>query len=308
MLPNSELPPLQSLVVFEACARLLSFTAAARELGTTQPAVSQQIRSLEASLGVLLFERIYRGVVLTNAGYVLLKTTQISLRDLRDVLQKIKQKPKTQRITVATDFAFAAFWLMPRLPEFRRLHKDIDIRIQTSQSEVDLASIETDVAILFGEGHYQGYLSQKLLPEVVYPVCSPKLLEEFSGFALLADLVTAPLLKLNADMGQQWVDWERLFQLNNALWQPSDSVMEFDNYTLLVQAAISGQGVGLGWSPLLDDYIESGVLVSLPAFTVQSDNGYHIVLSKQRTPTEPVVVFLDWLNSQSGLPSQSSQP
>lgn len=297
MLSDSELPPLQSLVVFEASARLLSFTAAARELGTTQPAVSQQIRALEDTLGVALFERIYRGVVLTDSGYVLLKTTQSSLRDLREVLQKIKQKPKTQRITVATDFAFAAFWLMPRLPEFRRLHKEIDIRIQTSQSEVDLVSMEADIAILFGEGQYQGYFTEKLLPEMVYPVCSPKLLEECSGFNSLSDLIKAPLLKLNADMGQKWIDWERLFQLNGSLWQPSESVMEFDNYTLLVQAAISGQGIGLGWSPLLDDYIQSGVLVALSDFTVQSDNGYYTVLSKQRTPTAPVSAFLAWLKS-----------
>ena len=297
MLMNSELPPLQSLVVFETSARLLSFTAAARELGTTQPAVSQQIRALEVSLGTPLFERIYRGVVLTDAGHVLLKTTQSSLQDLRNVMQKIKQKPKSLRITVATDFAFAAFWLMPRLPEFRRLYKDIDIRIQTSQSEVDLVSIEADVAVLFGEGQYQGYLTEKLLPEVVYPVCSPKLLDEFSGFTNLADLVKAPLLKLNADMGQKWMDWELLFQLNASQWQPSESVMEFDNYTLLVQAAISGQGIGLGWSPLVDDFIKSGVLIALPNFTVQSDNGYYIVLSKQQTPTAPVAAFLDWLKS-----------
>jgi putative choline sulfate-utilization transcription factor len=294
---NSELPPLQSLVVFEASARLLSFTAAARELGTTQPAVSQQIRALEVSLGTPLFERIYRGVVLTDAGHILLKTTQSSLQDLRNVMQKIKQKPKSQRITVATDFAFAAFWLMPRLPEFRRLHKDIDIRIQTSQSEVDLVSLEADVAVLFGHGQYQGYLTEKLLPEVVYPVCSPKLLGEFSGFTDLVDLVNAPLLKLNADMGQKWMDWELLFQLNGSQWQPSESVMEFDNYTLLVQAAISGQGIGLGWSPLVDDFIKSGVLVALPNFTVQSDNGYYIVLSKQQAPTAPVAAFLDWLKS-----------
>ena len=297
MLMNSELPPLQSLVVFEASARLLSFTAAARELGTTQPAVSQQIRALEASLGTPLFERIYRGVLLTDAGHTLLKTTQSSLKDLRDVMQKIKQKPKSLRITVATDFAFAAFWLMPRLPEFRRLHKDIDIRIQTSQSEVDLVSIEADVAVLFGEGQYQGYQTEKLLPEVVYPVCSPKLLDEFSGFTNLTDLVKAPLLKLNADMGQKWMDWALLFQLNGSQWQPSESVMEFDNYTLLVQAAISGQGIGLGWSPLVDDFIKSGVLVALPNFTVQSDNGYYIVLSKQQAPTAPVAAFLDWLKS-----------
>ncbi|MBJ7554131.1 choline sulfate utilization transcriptional regulator [Marinomonas spartinae] len=297
MLMGSELPPLQWLVVFEAAARLLSFTAAAHELGTTQPAVSQQIRALEKSLGVALFERIYRGVVLTDAGHILLKTTQSSLRDLREVLQKIKQKSAPRRITVVTDFAFAAFYLMPRLPEFRGLHKEIDIRIQTSQSGTDLPSMDSDVAILFGEGGYQGYRSEKLLSEKVYPVCSPKLFEEFSGFTVLTDMVKAPLLKLNADISQKWMDWEQLFHLHGAQWQPSDSVMEFDNYTLLVQAAISGQGIGLGWSPLLDDYIKSGVLVALPHFTVESNNGYHIVQSNHHVPSDSTKAFLDWLKA-----------
>jgi len=115
---------------------------------------------------------------------------------------------------------------MPRLPEFRRQYKEIDIRIQTSQSEVDLVSNDADVAILFGEGQYQGYLSEKLLPEVVYPVCSPKLFDDYSGFANLSDLVKAPLLKLNAEMGQKWVDWEQLFQLNDCQWEPAESVLE----------------------------------------------------------------------------------
>lgn len=295
MLSENDMPPLQTLVVFEASARLLSFTAAARELGTTQPAVSQQIRLLENMLGVALFERVYRGVVLTDAGYILLKTTQNSLKELRDVLQKIKQAKKSPRINVATDFAFASYWLMPKLPEFRRQYKEIDIRLQTSQSEVDLMSTDADVVILFGEGHYQGYFTEKLLPEIVYPICSPKLIEEYESFDTLADLTKVPLLKLNADMGQKWMDWDHLFQYHGGFWLPSNATMEFDNYTLLVQAAIAGQGIALGWSPLLDDFIQSGVLIALKAFTATSENGYHIVTPKQREPAEQVEIFIDWM-------------
>lgn len=298
MLSRNDTPPLQSLVVFESAARLLSFTAAARELGTTQPAVSQQIRSLETELGVALFARVYRGVTLTDAGYLLLETTQKSLKELRDVVQKIKQNTAPPRINFATDFAFAAYWLMPKLAEFRRLHPDIDIRIQTSQSEIDLVSADADIAMLFGDGHYTGYHSEKLLIEHVYPVCSPKLFEQYQGFSSFEDLSQAPLLKLNADLGQKWLDWEAVFAHHHTLWQSPEALMEFDNYTLVVQAAISGQGVALGWSPLLDSFIESGVLMALKHFAVTTDHGYHIVMSKQQAPSEQVRLFLNWLKSQ----------
>ncbi len=299
MLSKNDHLPLQALVVFEASARLLSFTAAARELGTTQPAVSQQIRGLEKELGVALFERIYRGVTLTDDGHVLLETTQQSLGDLRKVLQKIMQNKQSPRINFATDFAFASYWLMPKLAEFRRLHPEIDIRIQTSQSAIDLVSTEADIAILFGDGHYQGYNSEKLLSETVYPVCSPKLLEHYSGFTTIEQLSHAPLLKLNADLGQKWIDWETLFTSHGRRWTPPDSLMELDNYTLVAQAAIAGQGVALGWSPLLDNFIDSGVLVALKQFSVSTDHGYYIVTGSGHAPNEHVAHFLSWMKRQS---------
>ncbi len=301
MLVKNDLPPLQTLIAFEACARLLSFTAAARELGTTQPAVSQQIRTLELQLQVPLFKRIYRGVLLTEQGRTLLETTQKALQDLRDVLQKIQQKPQTPRITFATDFAFAAYWLMPKLAEFRRLHPHFDIRIQTSQTEVDLASTEADIALLFGDGHYPGYASEKLLTECVYPVCSPKLFEQYQGFATIADLALAPLLKLSGEPVHQWLEWETLFSRHHAPWALPESWMEFDNYTLAVQAAISGQGVALGWAPLLDNFIDSGVLMALKQFTVTTTLGYHMVTSRQHAPSEPVALFLDWIRTQRSM-------
>ena len=297
MLERDDLPPLQSLVVFEAAARLLSFTAAAKELNMTQPAVSQQIRSIETALGVKLFERIYRGVMLTDEGHSLLKTTQKHLKELRDALQKLQQKNRHPRINVATDFAFAAFRLMPRLPEFRKQYPNIDIRIQASQSEVDLASTQADVAILFGDGQYQGYRSERLLAERVYPVCSPKLLANNPPIDSMQALSSLPLLKLNLEAGQQWMDWARVFRLNDSHATPPEPVMEFDNYTLLVQAVISGQGVGLGWSPLLDDFIKSGVLVALEDFAVTSERGYYTVTSNQQALSDPAIAFLQWIVS-----------
>lgn len=298
MLYESDMPPLQMLVVFESSARHLSFTAAARELGTTQPAISQQVKALEQFLNTPLFRRVYRGVELTDEGHILLKTTQSSFNEIRKVISYIRNKNKTPRINVATDFAFAAYWLMPRLPDFRRLYPDVEIRLQTSQSNADVALQDIDLAILFSDGRHKGFVAKKLFEEEVFPVCSPKLLEEYGPFNTLEDLTRAPLLKLYAEPEEKWMVWEKLFEQHNMLWSPSQTVMEFDNYTLLVQAAIAGQGVALGWRSLLDDMLESELLVPFPNFTTHSSNGYFSVVSPSRVDGSVVEQFNEWLHQQ----------
>ena len=150
---------------------------------------------------------------------------------------------------------------------------------------------------MFGDGHYQGYRSEKLLAERVYPVCSPKLLDGKDPVGTFKELSALPLLKLNLEAGQQWMDWATVFRLNNSNMAPPEPVMEFDNYTLLVQAVISGQGVGLGWSPLLDDFIKSGVLVALEDFAVASERGYYMVTPNQQALSDPAIAFLQWIVS-----------
>lgn len=296
MLTETDMPPLQMLVVFEASARLLSFTAAARELGTTQPAVSQQIKALEQFLNTPLFRRIYRGVELTDEGSMLLKTTQASFTDIRKVLGVIRKKHQNPRLNVATDFAFAAYWLMPRLPEFRKQHPNIEIRLHTAQSRIDLHAQEMDVTLMFTDGHHKGFVCEQLFEEEVFPVCSPKLLAEYGPFQSLADISRAPLLKLHAENDEKWMVWERLFDHHQTLWSPSQTVMEFDNYTLLIQAAIAGQGMALGWKSLVDDMVNQGLLASFPAFSAASKNGYYTLVSPARMELPVVKTFLNWVH------------
>ncbi|CUB03737.1 choline sulfate utilization transcriptional regulator [Marinomonas fungiae] len=298
MFSESDMPPLQMLVVFESSARHLSFTAAARELGTTQPAISQQVKALEQFLNTPLFRRVYRGVELTDEGHILLKTTQSSFTELRKVISFIRNKHKKPRINVATDFAFAAYWLMPRLPEFRKQFPNVDIRLHTAQSNADVALQDIDLAIVFSDGRQKGFISEKLFDEIAFPVCSPKLLEEYGPFDSLEAITRAPLLKLHAEPDEKWMVWEKLFEQHNMLWSPSQTVMEFDNYTLLVQAAIAGQGVALGWGSLLDDILAAELLVAFPEFATHSSNGYFSVLSMAREDDPIVSQFKQWLHQQ----------
>ncbi|MFD1383043.1 choline sulfate utilization transcriptional regulator [Rhodanobacter aciditrophus] len=299
MLSESDMPPLQMLVVFESSARHLSFTAAARELGTTQPAISQQVKALEAFLNTPLFRRVYRGVELTDEGHILLKTTQSSFSEIRKVVSFIRKKNKTPRINVATDFAFAAYWLMPRLPEFRKEHPEIEIRLHTAQSNVDVGLQDIDLAIVFSDGLHKGFVSEKLFEEEVFPVCSPKLAEEYGPFNQLADISSAPLLKLHAESDEKWMVWERLFEQHNSLWSPLQTVMEFDNYTLLLQAAIAGQGVALGWGTLVDDMLDKNLLTAFPAFSTRSSNGYFSVMSPSQVEDPVVKTFKEWLHKKT---------
>ncbi len=295
MLLCERLPSVQSLLIFEAAARKLSFTAAARELGSTQSAVSQQIRGLERQLGLTLFRRVYRGVTLTDEGLQLFEAVQSGFQQMAvclDSLQKTRQHPQ---INVATDFAFAAYWLLPRLADFRSQHPDVDVRIITSQGQYDFTAQDVDVAIIFASQHPVGLPAQRLFHEAVFPVCSPALIEKHGPINSHKALAALPLLKLGADAGQGWLDWPGLFKGRRSTVVAGEPVLTFNNYTLLIQAAIAGQGVGLGWQTLVDDLLANGLLAALPQFSLVSEGGYFVVEPRPAEQLAAKQAFIDWV-------------
>jgi putative choline sulfate-utilization transcription factor len=295
MLLSNKLPATQSLLIFEAAARHKSFTAAARELSSTQSAVSQQIKGLESRLGLVLFERIYRGVALTEDGQALFESIQLGLGQIANCLDKLQKNHLHQVINVATDFAFAAYWLLPRLPKFRAQHPQIDVRIITSQGQRGSMGQNIDVALMFDHPNTGAAKVFKLFDETVFPVCSPAFLAANGPIASHKKLAALPLLKLGTDAGQGWFDWLSFFQGRRSQVLPSEPVLTFNNYTLLIQAAIGGQGVGLGWATLVDDLIESNILTPLVDFSLSSQNGYYVVEPKPQEQMLAKQHFLDWL-------------
>ncbi len=298
MFKIEDLPSLRSLATFEVAARHLSFTRAAEELNSTQPAVSQQVRALESELGVTLFKRIYRGVVLTDEGSYLFDCVSKGFGKIHNGVMELQRRHKNPRINVATDFAFAAFWLLPKLPEFRKLYPEIDIRVITSESEANIAASEVDVAIIFGDGHYRNAYSQLLFQEKVFPVYSPKFLKEYGPISTVEDLAKSHLLRLSTNPENTWLDWKQVFLALNNTTDMSDPVMTFNNYTLLVQAAIAGQGVALGWSTLVDGLLNSGVLIGLEEFSVSTALGYFLVDPDRHEDKNAKSLLVDWLVKQ----------
>ncbi len=169
------LPSLNALHTFEVAARHLNFQQAAEELDVTPTAVSHQIKVLEDHLGVSLFRRRPRPLVLTEAGQLLYPAVSRSLDAIEAELTRLTQVSESTTLTVSVVTEFAAKWLVPRLSEFQRTHPKIDLRLQTSNDVVDLHKQTVDLAIRYGKGNYPGLVVCKLMSDVFMPVCSPRL-------------------------------------------------------------------------------------------------------------------------------------
>ncbi|MEN5093019.1 LysR family transcriptional regulator [Pseudomonas protegens] len=296
---------LDLLRVFEAAARLRSFTAAAVELGTTQPAISQQIKRLEERLNVRLFDRIYRGIELTESGALLLEQVQLGLQSIDAGLSALSQQHQHEVLQVATDFAFAAYWLMPRLHRFHQANPQVDVSLVTSERSHSMLRSDIDVAVLFGDGRFKHGESRWLFSEEVFPVCSPLLLRDRAAPLSVHSLPELPLLHLRGENSSHWFDWSGVFRELGLASAPAPGQLRFDNYTLLIQAAIGGQGVAIGWRHLVDNLLEQGLLCRPIAETLISRYGYYVVLPQRKRRGPLIQRFVDWLMSEQAGSAQS---
>ncbi|PWC61393.1 LysR family transcriptional regulator [Azospirillum sp. TSH7] len=301
---KDRLPPLRTLLFFEAAGRLLSFSAAARELACTQSAVSHQIGWLEADLGTALFRRLHRGVALTPDGVRLYEATREALDGIGDAVTRIRDRQRPGVLNVATDFGFASGWLLPRLGALRQLLPELDVRIVTTQNAIDLRREAADIAITFGHGHWPACEAELLFPERVLPVCSPAFRASRAPFdagvaASPADLSSLPLLHLESVGPAAWLSWSDWFTLHGLPVPAGGHDLTFNNYPLVLQAALMGQGVALGWSPLIAELMRDGHLVALIDRPIQTERGYFLVVSSRRKPDERRDRFRRWVIEES---------
>ena len=173
---------------FEAAARHLSFTLAAHELHVTQAAVSHQIKSLEDHLGMPVFKRLNRALVLTGAGQALFPAVSEALDIMASAVDRLHNQDQSGELTITTMDSFAATWLVPKLGRFRRSNPDIDVRITTTDTSVDFARVNVDMAIRYGAGDWPGVSVERLMTEEVFPVCAPSLLQSGPPLCCPADL------------------------------------------------------------------------------------------------------------------------
>lgn len=292
--------PLQPLAFFEAAGRHLNFSAAARELGVTQSAVSHQIAWLEADLGLPLFRRLHRGVALTPEGARLFDVVQRGLDDIERTMAELRVARRGRVMTVATDFGFAAWWLVPRLARLRETMPDLDVRILTTQEAVDIRREPIDVAIGFGDGRWPGCRAWPLFPEVVVPICSPAFRHRLCALPGPAGLAGLPLLHVDSPGGALWLSWADWFALHGiGRRRAGGHDLSFNNYPLVLQAAMMGQGVALGWVPLIDALLEGGQLVTLAAPVERSERGYFLVEADNRRGGRNLELFRLWIQAEA---------
>ena len=293
------MPSLDLLQGFEAAARHLSFTKAGAELFLTQSAVSRQIKELEDQLGVALFHRRHRALVLTEAGQQFYAAAAQVLTTMRNATSRLKATSGRKPLSVTTTHSFAAMWLIPRLAGFTRTHPGVDVRITADTRVQDLERDGLDVAIRHGPASLAGPNAVRLFGERVFPVCSPRLLKK-TPLREPADLKNHTLLQYDdPDARHPWLHWKTWLEVARIPDLRPAGTLTFSGYEQIIPAAVAGHGVALGRTPLVKDLLAEKKLVA--PFTSSADpaRAYFVMTSQAAAARPEVNDFVAWLKAEA---------
>ena len=291
------LPPLTTLPVLEAAARLQSFSAAAAELNVTHGAISHQIRSLEESVGVALFARQGRRVVLTAEGAAFAEAVRAALAKVSQAVEALSPIERERKLNISVLPSFASRWLMPRLGKFLEANPEYEISVEANQTRSNFTTDGVDVAIRFGVGPWPGLHSERLAGDSYFLVCSPK----FRRGKLPtkpSQLAGLPLFRNDPGL---WEKWFAAAGLNMAA--PAKGI-DYNDAALFLQQAIAGEGIALARRSLIADDFENGKLVRLFDIEVKSENDYHLVCLPQSAHSKKIRAFRDWIVKEIDWPQE----
>lgn len=297
------LPSLGALATFEVAAKHLSFTLAAKELNITQGAVSQQIRLLETALEVPLFVRRHNALELTAAGTDLFEAVAAGLDTISGGVALLRPDVKPQAVTISATDAMAAFWLKPLIDSFRAEHPSIGFVILASDDDGTLRNYSgVDIALLCGNERSEvGEELHYLFPEAATPVCSPSYLADHGPFETAQRLNGANLLHLHerhwsADaIGWQPLGWDEWFRAQGARWERGPSSLSTNKVALLIEAALAGEGVMLGWQHMVRPFLDDGRLVVAHPAPVTAGRGNFLRCQTASLQRPAVARFVDHL-------------
>ena len=290
---SSILPSLAALRAFECAARHGSFTLAAEELHLTQSAVSRQIKELEAGLGFILFRRNGRRVTLTDAGARFADELSVDLNRLKQTVTRAVAAGNDKTVLrIATLSTFACRWLIPRLPDFEEKHPDIEISLSARLNPFDFENERFDLAIHHGIDDWPDTQMTKLCEEAILPVCSPEFRDKH-GLTDLNVIIKAALLHLET-RPHQWSEWLRLI---GQVAPPTPRGKIYDQWSMVIAAAVAGLGAGLVPQYLIEEELAKGALVTLSDISLPTQNTYYIV-TPAGTSNPLVHRFNTWVRSK----------
>lgn len=310
MRKRRDLPALDLLKAFEAAARHLSFTRAGAELFLSQSAVSRQIQQLEEQLGVRLFLRRTRALLLTDAGQRYYRAVAEALGDLREATARLALVDRDRTVRVTTTVTFASLWLVPRLADFQQKHPGIDVHLAADNALRDLDREGLDLSIRYSTGRVAGPGAVKLFGERVMPVCSPKLLAK-RALERPDDLAHFVLLHYeDPERSAPWLSWDVWFEVIRMKRIAAKGMLHFSHYDQVIRAAIDGQGVALGRLPLIAGLLADGMLITpfrdARFSTKTEDRAYWLIASEPARTRKPVQAFTEWLAGEAAAAARAT--
>lgn len=299
--------PLNALRAFDAAARHMSFKLAADDLAVTPAAISQQIRSLEDFLGVELFRR-------TNRSLVLTETAQLSLAPLREAFEHMESavdiltdSASSNILKVSVSPSFASKWLVPRLASYYARRPDAIVKIDSTMQLTDFQASDTDIAIRYGNGNYSGLFVEELLKETVFPVCSPDLLKDCDPGTSACCVLEHTLIHDDSSIedvsAPNWSMWLKAAGVSAPDGLPA---LHFNNHGLAIEAAVAGRGIALARSSIAEEDLKAGRLVKPFGEEVPVNFAHYIVCPEDKLKHERVQDFVDWLRTETSAAAQET--
>ena len=291
---SRRLPPLNGLRAFEAAARHLSFTKAAEELSVTQAAISHQVKGLEDQLGLKLFRRFNRRLMLTDAGQLYLPALTEAFDGIDAATRRLRAAEETGPLKVSVATSFAAKWLLPRLPDFHARHPDIDVQVSAHDRLVDFLREDFDMGVRFGRGRYPGLRVDLLFEDTISPVCSPRLREGAHPLRTPADLRHHTLLHDEVPQ-DEFPSWRKWLAAAGVTGVDPERGQRYSHSSLVIQAAVDGQGVALTRDSLVGLDVEAGRLVRPFGPDLPTNFACYVVAPEATAGRPKVAAFRDWL-------------
>jgi LysR family glycine cleavage system transcriptional activator len=292
-----QLPPLNALRAFEAAARHLSFTRAAAELHVTQAAISHQVKLLEEHLGVKLFQRLTRRLLLTDDGKALLPVLGDALDEIARAAEAIRLRGSSPSLNLTLTATFSAMWLMPRLGRFWQQHPEIELKLQHSARSASLADFRAglvDLAIRWGAGAWPGLEAERLIWADLIPVCSPGLATGRPPLTTPWDLRHHVLLhEVGYDGWGQWLAAAGLSEIN------SRGGLVIDDNSVVMRAAAEGRGVALAPKPFIAEDLASGRLILPFGENPGPHRAYYLAYPPGARDNQAVAAFCDFAKAEA---------
>ncbi len=286
---------MRSLLAFHIAAQEQNFTRAAATLRLGQSAISHSVRQLETVLGVKLFEREAQGVRLTEVGKKLAKHMQYGFAEIESGLEEASASQASEAVSLLVSTSLASHWLMPRIARFKQTYPEIQLRIITQDAYQAIAKLEFDLCIPVGgipEGHFHSWT---FVDEVLYPVCSPTWLAQQKPLQHPSDLLSHALIHLEEHYSPPRFNWQRYFEHYGLTLKHTRKGVSFNDYSIVVQAAIEGQGLALGWHHIVQPLIEQGKLVEPLTERIKTLSPFYIIAREDKPLRIETQALLEWL-------------